>query len=374
MRALPILTLTAGTSIACGGEDDRTTTDAASSQPSDEGAASGSATGDRRVPFTPTNDRQFAEFFIEHHQMAVDMAQHVVERGESTEIMGLAQRIVNAQTAELATLQTAVAAIGTSQPGLAQSPHDPHTDADMKYMAGLSGADLDAMFLMDMIPHHAAGLAPAHRAQSDLARPELQVMATNIFETQSAEIGEMRAFLADMGVADAGEDRASAVGDRPDFGLDGDRRIPLTPANDLEFVDFFITHHQMAMEMAEHEVAHGENPEVIALAEAIIAAQGDEVGIMGAVRASIAGSASPPPMPEDAHADAEMMAMMAATGTELDRIFVTEMIPHHAAGLPTAHRSVPHVQNEQLRTLAADMYQAQSEEIGAMQSLLTSLE
>ena len=69
-----------------------------------------------------------------------------------------------------------------------------------------------------------------------------------------------------------------------------------------------------------------------------------------------------------------MMAMMAATGTELDRIFLTEMIPHHAAGLPIAHRSVPHVQNEQLRTLAAHMYQAQSEEIGAMQSLLTSLE
>jgi hypothetical protein len=89
---------------------------------------------------------------------------------------------------------------------------------------------------------------------------------TSIFETQSAEIGEMRAFLADMGIADAGEDRSSAVGDRPDFGLDGDRRIPLTPANDLEFVDFFTIHHQMAMEMAEHEVAHGENPEVIALA------------------------------------------------------------------------------------------------------------
>jgi hypothetical protein len=31
--------------------------------------------GDRRVPFSPENDREFAEFFVEHHRAAIRMAQ-----------------------------------------------------------------------------------------------------------------------------------------------------------------------------------------------------------------------------------------------------------------------------------------------------------
>jgi uncharacterized protein (DUF305 family) len=330
--------------------------------------------GDRRVPFSPDNDREFAEFFIEHPQMAVEMANHVMERGESPEVIALAQSVVEQQTAEIGVLESAIEAIGSSQAAPPPSPEDPHTTADMSFMEGLSGADLDEMFLLDMIPHHASGLPVAHRAQPLLERAELQTMATNIFEDQSREIGELRALLADRGVAEAGEDRASAAPDRPDFGLEGDRRVPLTPADDVQFVDFFISHHEMAIMMAEHEVENGENEEVIALAESIRTTQNEELETMRSVRTELAGGAEPAPMPADPHADPEMAEMMQATGVELDRMFLTEMIPHHAAGLPTAHRATPHVQNEQLRTLAADMYQAQSEEIGQMKELLDTLE
>jgi uncharacterized protein (DUF305 family) len=243
----------------------------------------------------------------------------------------------------------------------------------MEFMAGLSGAELDEMFLVDMIPHHAAGLPPAHRAEPRLQREDLQNLATDIFDAQSEEIGEMRELLEQLGISEGGEDRAAAAEDRPDFGLDGDRRVPLTP-NDLDFVNFFISHHEMAIQMAEHEIENGETVEVSALAETIRSQQTEELQTLRAVRTTLAGSAEPPPMPADPHADPEMMEMMNASGLELDRMFLTEMIPHHASGLPTAHRARPHVQNEDLRALADDMYLAQSEEIGEMKSLLESLQ
>jgi uncharacterized protein (DUF305 family) len=330
--------------------------------------------GDRRVPFTPENDREFAEFFIEHHQMAIDMSQHVLERGENPDVQALAQSIVDAQTEELGILRTAVTEIGDSQPEPPGMPPDPHTEADMAFMADLSGAELDQAFLLDMIPHHAGGLPPAHRAQPSLERQDLQTVAANIFESQATEIGEMRDLLEQLGVMEAGEDRADSANDRPDFGLEGDRRVPLTPANDVEFVDFFISHHEMAIQMAEHEIENGENAEVIALAESIRTAQTRELATMRSIRADVAGSDEPPPMPADPHGDPEMVEMMSTTGAELDRMFLTEMIPHHAGGLPTAHRADPHVENEQLRTLANEMYLAQAEEIGEMKGLLDQLE
>jgi uncharacterized protein (DUF305 family) len=329
--------------------------------------------GDRRVPFSPENDREFAQFFIEHHQMAIDMANEEVERGGNAEVQALAQRIVDKQTQELDTLQAAVTAIGSTQPAPPNTPEDPHTTADMHYMAGLSGVELDKMFLLDMIPHHAAGLPPAHRAEPRLQRTELKTMATGIFEDQASEIGEMRTLLEQLGVDEAGEDRAAAIPDRADFGLEGDRRVPLTPASDLEFLDFFISHHEMAIQMAEHEVDRGENAEVIALAESVRTQQIEELETMRGIRTDVGGSAEPAPMPPDPHADPEMVQMMNASGTELDRMFLTEMIPHHAAGLPPAHRATPHVQTEQLRTMATDIYQAQAEEIGAMKALLDAL-
>ncbi len=343
---------------------------------SDAGAPRSSAdiVGDRRVPFSPDNDLEFSQFFIEHHQMAIDMAEQVLERGESMEVRALAQRIVDEQTEELQTLEAAVSAIGSAQAAPPETPPDPHTEADMEFMQTLSGAELDEMFLLDMIPHHAAGLPPAHRARPRLSREELQTMATNIFENQAEEIGEMRGLLEEMGVSEAGEDRAEAADTRPDFGLEGDRRVPLTPASDLQFVDFFISHHEMAIMMADHEVENGETAEVIALAEEIRTAQTEELETMQGIRAELAGSEEPSPVPADPHADPEMAEMMTTTGVELDRMFLTEMIPHHAAGLPTAHRANPHVQNEELRTLANEMYQAQSEEIGEMKGLLDSLE
>jgi uncharacterized protein (DUF305 family) len=168
----------------------------------------------------------------------------------------------------------------------------------------------------------------------------------------------------------AGTDAGSDSPTRADFGLSGDRRIPLTPSDDVEFIDFFVPHHKMAVEMAEHEIAHGLAPEVIAMAQMMRDAQTAEIQLMTTKREELTGSSEPLPVPNDAHALSEMAEMMKMSGAELDRMFLSEMIVHHASALPTSHRAQPHVADADLRDLADAMFQAQANEIGELRSML----
>ena len=154
---------------------------------------------------------------------------------------------------------------------------------------------------------------------------------------------------SDSDEAGSGEDHAPASAGRADFGLEGDRRISLTPEDDVTFIDFFVPHHQMAIEMADHVIAHGSDPAVKAMATMMKEAQTSEVELMLSKREELAASAEPEPMPADPHAMAEMGAMMQLEGAELDEMFLLEMIPHHASGLGPAHRALSYLENPTLR-------------------------
>ena len=47
----------------------------------------------------------FLEQMIEHHEGAIDMAQTEVDNGENPDVIGLAESIIQSQTAEIATMQ-----------------------------------------------------------------------------------------------------------------------------------------------------------------------------------------------------------------------------------------------------------------------------
>lgn len=333
------------------------------------GGAAEAPIGDRRMPYTPTNDAEFAAFFADHHRMAIELADWEAIHGGSPDIKAMAADMSKTQTAELKILDDALAVFGEA---VAPQPVDPHADAEMTEMKKMSGASLDQMFLLDMIPHHAAALAPAHRAASYLQRADLATLAHDIFFAQSAEIGKMHQMLTDMGITSAGEDMAPVAANRADFGLIGDLRIPLTPDSDLAFIDFFVPHHRAAIEMADEEIARGASDEVKAMATMMRDAQSAEVETMTAARAALTGTAEPPEPAHDQHMMDDMAAMKRLSGTELDQMFLAEMIPHHAAALPTSHRANPHLTRPELKTLADEMFVAQGEEIGRMSSMLES--
>lgn len=62
--------------------------------------------------------------------------------------------------------------------------------------------------------------------------------------------------------------------------MHGAMDIAFTGDADVDFMRGMIPHHQAAVEMALVVLEHGSDPEVRALAEAIIAAQNDEIDMM----------------------------------------------------------------------------------------------
>lgn len=70
----------------------------------------------------------------------------------------------------------------------------------------------------------------------------------------------------------------AAINDKMHAGMG----VALTGEPDVDFVKGMIPHHEGAVEMAELILAHGTDPEVRKLAEAIIAAQETEIAWMRA--------------------------------------------------------------------------------------------
>lgn len=317
-----------------------------------------SALGDKRVPFTPANDVEFIDFFVGHHRAAIEMAQLVVTKGERADVREMAQKVVTKQTAEIEQMRAARSAL-TGSAESKPPPPDAHMTADMDRMKTMSGSMLDEMFITQMIGHHAAGIAPAKRAVANLTRDDMRTLARNIAADQAKEIGA----LNDMRKTMPEESKAGG-----EMSLEGDRRVALTPGSDVVFIDFFMPHHAMAMKMAQMVVDRGSSERVRALAKRIVDAQSLEIATMREARRALTGS-DVVTAPNDARMEADMQRMMAATGEALDAMFISEMIPHHAAGLPAAMRATPYLAREDMRKMSRDIFAAQAKEIGELSSI-----
>ncbi|HET9960120.1 MAG TPA: DUF305 domain-containing protein [Polyangiaceae bacterium] len=327
--------------------------------------------GDRRIPFSPPDDRAFVDFFIQHHHMAIDIAVQEALHGEREDIKELADDLSKKQTNEVELMEALRR--DTQGTALPNPPLDPHADAALNQVLSLEGSDLDKLFLTEMIALHAEALPVIHRAMHALTRTDLKSLAADMFQAEAEEIGTMQGLLAELGVTDAGEDFATSTSNRPDFGLRGDLRIPLTPANDVQFIDFFAPHHGMAIEMADHVAAHGSDSEVKVLAAAMSEAQSLEVKALQMVRETLTSNPDSPAPPTDEYMKDAMDEMMSLEGAELDRMFLMEMIPHHASAIPTAHRAKPHVTNTALRNMSNAIFHKQAAEIGVMARLLVKV-
>ncbi len=137
------------------------------------------------------SEREFLQAMIPHHEEAISTAKEVVERGGSTaEIKTLAENIIKAQEKEVLDMKTWYKNwYGTDY--VADGKYKPM----MRTLSNLSGAELDKVFLSDMIMHHMGAIMMAQSVSSHIEHQEMTTLAQNIKTTQSDEITQMQNIL-----------------------------------------------------------------------------------------------------------------------------------------------------------------------------------
>jgi uncharacterized protein (DUF305 family) len=132
-----------------------------------------------------------------------------------------------------------------------------------------SGQVGESAYLAEMIAHHEEAVAAARKlARSD--RAEMWSFGASIVETQSAQIRQMRSWLADLY-----PEQSTAVDYQPMM-----RDLTALSGDDLDraFLEDMIRHHMAAVMMSQQLLAHGtEHEAVAALARSIINDQHTEI-------------------------------------------------------------------------------------------------
>ena len=150
----------------------------------------------------------------------------------------------------------------------------------------------DIAFARNMIPHHQQAVQMAQMVPTNTTNPRVIGLASQIINTEAPGIQAFRTFLMqwqDVGGHDTqGKDstgRDAGGQGIPMVGMVDERTTDklqsLTgPEFDRLWLTSMIDHHRGAIAMAQDEVAHGRNADVIYLARSIIATQQPEIDQM----------------------------------------------------------------------------------------------
>lgn len=149
---------------------------------------------------------------------------------------------------------------------------------------------------------------------------------------------------------------------------------------DVMFATMMYPHHAQAVEMADMVEGRTSNPDVIALAGEIAAAQQPE---MDQLASWLSQWGQPAPSTDAGSMDGmdhgsgsgmmteqDMQSLMAASGAEFDRQWLTMMIEHHRGAVTMAEREIADGENPDAIALARTIVETQNAEIARMQALL----
>jgi uncharacterized protein (DUF305 family) len=168
-------------------------------------------------------DVRFMSDMIGHHAQALVMAGWAPTHGASSSIRNLAERIVNGQQDEIATMRRWLTDRGhpAPEPGAPGSmPHDHHhpspssgqapadsgrmpgmlTEDQMKELDHARGSDFDRLFLQYMIQHHQGAVTMVNRLFNTPGAARDQSvfkLASDVSADQSSEIARMERMLAE---------------------------------------------------------------------------------------------------------------------------------------------------------------------------------
>lgn len=160
--------------------------------------------GDGSGPRSPGGfDAMWLSQMIPHHETAVEMGEVCTEQGVRAELDAFCDGVVATQSAEIALMRTwlrewygidevADAMMGGGMGGGAET------------LSGLTGADLERAFLLEMIPHHEMAVMMSEQCLVRASHAELKELCDRIIEAQTAEIAQMRTWLREWFGLDAG--------------------------------------------------------------------------------------------------------------------------------------------------------------------------
>jgi len=150
-------------------------------------------------------------------------------------------------------------------------------------------------------------------------------------------------------------------------------------ADDVAFATHMIPHHEQAVEMSALVPDRSTNPQVVALAEQISAAQEPEIRAMNvflvqwnenpgdsAGGGEHGGHGSMQGMVDDA----TMAKLESLKGPEFDTLWLQSMISHHQGAIEMAKAEIANGANEDAKRLAQTIVDTQQAEIGQMKQML----
>ena len=166
-----------------------------------------------------------------------------------------------------------------------------------------------------------------------------------------------------------------------DHGMDHDMDLgPADGTYDLRFIDGMIVHHEGAVEMAREAQLKSQRPEILALADDIIAAQAEEIGLMNRWKNEWYPQADDISVVYDpqsgknvamTQAQIDAMKMSGDLGPKDDQFdlrFIEAMIPHHQGAVAMARDALAKSLRSEVRALADEIISAQEMEIELMMS------
>lgn len=133
---------------------------------------------------------RFMEDMIEHHMMAVHMAEMCLEKAVHPELEGLCQDIISTQMMEMQQMQAWL----MDWYGVEYMPEMKMT-GEMRHLMSLEGAEFEEAFLKTMIRHHWGAILEARQAVERSYHVELRDLGEEIIAAQGAEIEQMRTWL-----------------------------------------------------------------------------------------------------------------------------------------------------------------------------------
>jgi uncharacterized protein (DUF305 family) len=165
-----------------------------------------------RYPYTAA-DVHFMSTMIGHHAQAIDMARLAPTHGASSSVRILAERIINAQQDEIATMQQWLADRQKPVPAARAGPmtmtmdgmqHEMLmpgmlTDDQMQRLGQASGAQFDRLFLTGMIQHHRGAVSMVKALFDSYGAAQDETVfkfASDVNVDQTTEIARMERMLA----------------------------------------------------------------------------------------------------------------------------------------------------------------------------------